>query len=300
MTLASAIKRHGIIGTAHKACQLVARKISHSFYRWSVRNAPKYNDPNDSELTIIERDMQALGLSIQDYAPHVDDFLAFKSAGFFPTSYHGGIDGPVWDEKLLEHFIAADRLGVMAYNSSDIYIDVAAGSSPWVKSLREHLNISAFAIDLFVSSSYENLPFYKQQNATATTFADSSVTGVSLQCAYEMFAGNDDTDLIKELARILKPGGKATIVPLYLHTHYCSYSTPEYFSKGKSDPLAKEYVCYDWSGIPSARFYDVIYLKKRVLDTITRYDMKYQILALRNKTALGNGIYCHFILEITK
>jgi hypothetical protein len=64
--------------------------------------------------------------------------------------------------------------------------------------------------------------------------------------------------------------------------------------------LAKEYVCCDWNGIPSARFYDVHQLKKRVLDPIEDLGMEYQLLALRNKTDLGKGIYCHFILEITK
>lgn len=151
-----------------------------------------------------------------------------------------------------------------------------------------------------VRASYKDLPFYKRENATETTFPDESVKGASLQCAYEMFMGLDDTKLLKEIARILMHGGKVVIAPLYLHTHYCSYSSAEYFGKGYSDVSAHEYVCCDWDGIPSARFYDAITLKKRVLDEIDRLGMRYQLLALRNKTDLGKNIYCHFILEITK
>ena len=138
------------------------------------------------------------------------------------------------------------------------------------------------------------------EDATTTSFPESSVRGISLQCAFEMFAGDDDTNLLKELARILKVGGKAIIVPLYMNTHYCAYATPEFFNSGKAVPLAKEYVCFEWKGIPSARFYDVDALIKRVLNPIEKLGMSYKLLALKNKVELGRNIYCHFILEITK
>jgi len=96
--------------------------------------------------------------------------------------------------------------------------------------------------------------------------------------------GDDDTNLLVEMGRILKPGGKVIIVPLYMHTHYCAYSTPEYYGKGYSDSAAKEYVRLDCFGIPSSRKYDAQMLKTRVLESIERLGMRYQLLALRNKT----------------
>ena len=236
-----------------------------------------------SELAKIESDLHAAGIAVHDFTPRVEDFAAFQAANYFPPDYHGGIDGPVWDEKLLEHWISAERLGLMNYRPDEIYVDIAAGVSPWAKVLRERLGISAIAIDLKIGPAYEDFSFYRMENATTTSFADASVNGASLQCAYEMFMRDDDTNLLKELARILKRGGKAIIVPLYMHTHYRAYATPEYYGKGKSDPLAKEYVCFDWNGIPSARFYDANQLKKRVLEPIENLGMKYQLLALRNK-----------------
>jgi SAM-dependent methyltransferase len=294
------IKKHGIPGSSKIALRLTAAKVRNTYYRWAVRNAPKHSDATMLELAKIESDLNAAGIMVHDYAPRVEDFAAFQAANYFPSNYHGGVGGQVWDEKLLEHWIAAERLGLMHYRPNDIYVDLAAGGSPWAKVMRERLGISAFAIDLKIVPVYQDLAFYRAENATATSFADVSVNGVSLQCAFEMFMRDDDTNLLKELARILKPGGKAVIVPLYMHTHYYAYTTPEHYGKGRSDPLATEYVCCDWNGIPSARFYDVNQLKKRVLDPIKNLGMEYQLLALINKTALGKGIYCHFILEITK
>ena len=222
------IKKHGIIGSVKIVFRLTTAKVSNAYYRWAIRNAPKYSDTTTLELVKIESDLNATGIPVHYYTPRVEDFAAFQAANYFPLDYHGGINGTVWDEKLLEHFIAAERLGLMSYQPIDTYVDIAAGNSPWAKVLRERLGISAFAIDLKIGSTYSDLNFYRKENATSTTFADASVKGASLQCAYEMFMGNDDTNLLKELARILTPGGKAIIVPLYMHTHFCAFSTPEY------------------------------------------------------------------------
>lgn len=303
MNIVGKLKKHGVQGSTKIALGLAAgkvRKLRNLYCRWVVRNAPKHSDATSSELAKIEGDLLAAGIAVHEYIPRVENFAAFQAANWFPSDYYGGIDGPVWDEKLLEHWIAAERLGLQTYRPDDTYVDIAAGGSPWAQILRSHLGMNAYAIDLEVSNTYRSLPYYRQENATATTFPDQSVKGASLQCAFEMFMRDDDTNLLRELARILKLGGKAVISPLYMHTHYCAYATPEYYGKGKSDPLAKEYVCFDWNGIPSARFYDVSQLKKRVLDPIENLGMKYQLLALRNQTDLGKGIYCHFILEITK
>jgi Methyltransferase domain len=244
---------------------------------------------------------QIICRSVTDYAPDPALFQQFKTKAWFPSNYHGGEAGGVWDEKLLEHWVAGDLLGLWHWGQDDIYVDIAACNSPWAQCLRERLGLSTFAIDLEpVGSSYRDLPYYRSENATQTTFKDSSITGASLQCAYEMFQGQDDQRLIVELARILRPGGKVVILPLYMHTHYCAYSTPEYYGKGYQDPGAKEYIRIDCYGVPSSRKYDALRLKERVLDQILKAGLHYRLLALRNKEALSQEIYCHFILEIEK
>ena len=301
MDILRKVRQHGLLGSARKAVGLVGQQVRNGYYRWAVRHARSYEDPTAADLYRIEADLRALGIAVRDYAPCADTFAEFRAAGYFDHESYASADGSVWDEKVLEHWIAAERLGLMKYQPTEIYVDIAAGNSPWAQILRTQMGIPAFAIDLGgVGAAYKELPYYRTEDATATGFAEASVRGASLQCAYEMFAGNDDTQLLVELARILKPGGKAVVVPLYLHTHYCTYATPDYFGKGHADAQAVEYVCRDWWGIPSARFYDARQLQQRVLAPIDRLGMSYQLLALRNKSELGNGIYCHFILEISK
>lgn len=299
MNVIDKIRRHGFKGSLRKLLIKINNKSGYT--KWRFQKAPVYANPTESELAIIETDLTQLGVKLYDHTPSPEKFKLFQQEGWFSPNYHGGQNSAVWDEKLLEHWLASEMLGLMHYDSQEIYIDIAAAGSPWAKTLRGRKNIFAYAIDLCeIGDDYKDLPYYRIENATATSFTDSSVKGVSLHCAYEMFMGSDDTRLIVELMRILQPGGKAVILPLYMHTHYCAYATAEYFGKGYSDASAKEYVRLDCSGVPSSRKYDAKKLKERVLEPIEAHGMQYRIHVLRNKHDFGQGVYCHFILEIEK
>lgn len=301
VNLLQKICHQGIRITTRKAFTMLNYNIKRACTQWRVRNDQIYANPTPNELATIEQDLISLNVKINSYAPSPELFKVFQTQKWFPTDYHGGLKSGVWEEKLLEHWIASQMLDLMNFGRTDIYVDIAAAGSPWAKNLRERKGIEAYAIDLCeTGESYRHIPYYRVEEATQTTFKDASVTAASLHCAFEMFMKDDDTLLIHEIARILKPGGKVVILPLYLHTHYCAYSTSEYYGKGYSDPAAKEYVRLDCSGVPSSRKYDAKTLKKRVLSPIEAVGMHYRLHALRNKTEFGSNIYCHFILEIEK
>jgi hypothetical protein len=297
MNILQKIRRHGLRRSVEIATYLAGNRYA----KWRTRKAQVFAPPNASEEAEIERHLVELGVNIFEYAPDPRNFEAFQAAEYFPFDYHGGRNCPVWNEKLFEHWIAAERLGLAQYGQQDIYVDIAAGGSPWAKALRSTYPLQAYAIDLSLEGSdYKDLPYYRVENGTSSSFQDASVNGASLQCAFEMFMGGDDIGLIREFARILKPGGKAVILPLYMHTHYCAYASPRYYGKGYCDAGAKEYICRDWDTIPSARYYDTEAFKRRILETIECLGMQYRILVLRNKKSFGDNIYCHFILEIIR
>lgn len=300
MSVATVLSKYGLLGAAQRALKFGSKIGKRRFHRWRTRQAPRYEDPQPSDLKLIENRLREEGIEILDYEPDPSAFRSFQDADYFPSDYHGGKASGVWDEKMLEHWISSELLGLKDYHVRDIYVDVAACGSPWAKVVRDRFGLETFAIDLSIAPPFRDLSFYRAESATRTSFATQSVRGVSLHCAYEMFIGNDDVEMLSEMARILKPGGKMVILPLYMHTHYCAYSTPEYFGKGYSDPGAKEYLRTDSSGVPSSRKYDAQKLVERVLLPITRLGMSYRLLALRNKNDLGTGIYCHFILEVTR
>ena len=295
----SKLIENGVEGSVRKISYAVKRRSGWLDYKY--RNTPKFKDPTATELAAIEAALITEGIAVNDLAPCPSGFEAFVARNIFPPDYHGGKDGGVWREKLLEHWLSSEMLGLPNFKSGDLFIDAAAATSPWARIQRERFGVEAFAIDLAeIGSAYRDLSYYSVENATKTHFPDCSVRGVALHCAFELFLGEDDSNLIAELARILKPGGKAVILPLYMHTHPCAYSSPEYFGKSYPDPEVKQYVRLEARSVPSSRKYDAKTLRNRVINHIERTGMNFTLHALRNKEDFGPNIYCHFILEITR
>jgi hypothetical protein len=102
------------------------------------------------------------------------------------------------------------------------------------------------------------------------------------------------------LARILRPGGRAVISPLYMHTHPCFYQSPEHYGKRNLDVGATSYVRRNASRVPSSRKYSAATLASRVWKPALAAGLKPQLLALRNGSAIGQVIYLHFILVLDK
>jgi hypothetical protein len=150
MRLTNAIRKHGVVGTVKKASELALKKSGWYKFKFKLKNVDSYNNPTDEELVLIEQELTELGISIKDYTVSANMFHTFKENFPFPKDYHGGINSGVWDEKLFEHFIAFELLGLKNYNQQDIYVDVAACGSPWAKMIREKLHIASYAIDFQV------------------------------------------------------------------------------------------------------------------------------------------------------
>lgn len=299
MSLATKLVENGVRGSYSKISYALKKRSG--WFEYKYRNTPKFADPTPAELAEIEAALKVQNIKVSDLAPDLRDFELFLGRNLFPVDYHGGQDGAVWREKLLEHWLSAQLLGLSDFKSGDVFVDVAAATSPWARIQRESFGVEAYAIDLDeIGSAYRELPYYRVENATKTRFAGGSIRGVALHCAFEMFLGQDDSNFIVELSRILAPGGKAVILPLYMHTQACAYSSPEYFGRSFPDMGVKEFVRLDARGVPSSRKYDAKTLRLRVLDPIENHGMTYTLYALRNKDDLGSGIYCHFVLEITR
>jgi hypothetical protein len=223
--------------------------------------------------------------------------MQFRELYRFPDDYHGGKDSPVWDEKILEHFVAWSILRLARADIS--YIDVAGSTSPWALLLRQR-GMRAFCVDMRVPENYRGVDCYVECDATRLPWQDGSVDTMSLQCAYEMFLDDSDTRFVREAARVLKPGGTVLVVPLYMHTHPCYYSTPEYYARNLGDRGASKYLRTDTWGVPASRKYSPRTLVERVLQPARECGLQPVVHVLGNPEEGGSGIYLKYILTLAK
>ncbi|MFC1680189.1 methyltransferase domain-containing protein [Pseudomonadota bacterium] len=274
------------------------RYCNYIYHKFKNRREPEYRNPTVSELDGIERDLNKLQIPTNQFKIDLTEFEKFILTSGFPSDYLGGTKSEVYREKLLEHFVAWKFLRL----DSDLYtpyVDIAACSSPWAKLLRD-IGVEASAIDLKVPAMYLGLDYYRREDATKTSFEDESIGGASLQCAFEMFVGTQDIDLMKELGRILKPGGRVVISPLYMHTHPCFYQSPEYYGEPYGDEGATRYVRYDVIEVPSSRKYSPDTFKDRVWDNAVAFGLLPKLYVLINQSEISERIYLHFVLVLEK
>ena len=293
-------KDHRLGETYFHYLRAIKKLFKKEFFKLKTKIAgyPLYHDPTSFQLQTIEKELVDHDTRISDYHLNIAEYQDFQNNFYFGNTFYGG-QGGLFAEKILEHFIAYD-LGLRKMKPNGVYLDIAAHSSPWVQLLTEK-GFRAWAIDLNPDNFRNQRRAYIAMNATRTGFRDASIDCTSLQCAFEMFARQDDMHLIDELARILAPGGRAVICPLYMHTEYCGYCSPDYWHRKEwHDPEAKLYVRPDFLDIPFSRKYDPVELEERVLSRIRQNGMDYNLYALRNGHVVHPEIYCRFILEIIK
>lgn len=295
ITLLKRLARKGPRGLLRSAAVRAARPL----HEWRTRAAPEYAAPSEAELLAIESRLSGMGVTCADYRVDAARLASFRSRFVFPDDYYGGPNSPVFDEKLLEHFVAWELIGIDAMPVQRSYVDIAGASSPWAHLLREQ-GVDAYSVDLKPDPAYAGLAYYQRADATAMPFADGSMGGASLQCAYEMFLGDADMRLLPELARVLAPGSRAVVLPLYMHVQPCYYQSPEHYGKPFGDDGAVRYLRRETWDIHSSRKYSPRTFVDRVWRPALAAGLVPAVLVLRNRGELGRGIYLHFVLTLDK
>lgn len=284
---------------AHGAWLALRARAVRPLHQWRTRAAPRYRAPDAHELCRIEERLQALGMHCAELRVDAHAFAAFRGRFSFPADYHGGEGGGVYLEKMLEHYIAWSLLGLERDAARWPYVDVASASSPWARLLREQ-GLAAWSIDLAPDPALSRLDYYLRGDATAMPFEAAGIGSASLQCAYEMFEGDADTRLLVELARVLRPGGRALISPLYMHLRACYYQSPEHYGRPYGDPGAERLLRPDAWDVRASRKYSPETLLERVWLPAQRTGLVPGLHVLRDAGALGPGLYLHFVLTLDR
>jgi len=242
---------------------------------------------------------------LNEYMIEKSKYRAFEKKLSFGRFYNKGV-WTRYERKIAEYYIVYERLGIKRIEEpwNFIYIDGAASSSPWSAWLRENKGIKAYSLDLCPPYEGADKEFYIQGDITKMPFKDASIDAISLQSALETFPGNVDINFIKECGRVLKPGGKCIITPIYMNREYVNAFGISYFKNVPVEFDANKYYRFDFD-MPFTRLYDVKHLKERICDTAVNSGFEFKIFEVHGSDILLTDIeypyiYLHYFIELKK
>jgi predicted SAM-dependent methyltransferase len=129
--------------------------------------------------------------------------------------------------------------------------------------------------------------------------ADCFASKLGLHCSYEHFEGDADVRFARSLRRVLRPGGRVCIVPLYLYDTYAIQTDPQVSAPAgvRFEEDAVLYLDSSWQN-RHGRFYDARHLAARVRDQLG--DLTMTIYRIENAREIDASCYAEFAALIEK
>lgn len=215
---------------------------------------PRYRDQEQ-----IEANMLPAGTAAESQFGDSCDFDDFVRVIGCPQDHVDDAPTAIREERLLEYFVA--RWPIDLVSSAHFFcVEVAVCASPSAPLLRGR-RAEALAIDLKIIRQSASVLYFETQDATAMQLETNSVGSASLQCAFAMFGGDQDSALIRKFARVLRLCGRG-VIP-HAHTDACRYQRSRFVGVPTADTAAAKRVVRDCWRVSSSSKYSVQTLQER-------------------------------------
>jgi len=273
------------------------RKASASLY--SRARANSYLRRHAISTEFSSPDYDALWQALQLRLPHVagteyvvDEhrFAAWVKSSKYPFfSYVVNRS-----EKFLEHQVSVDLLDLPRHG---LLIDVAAGRSSFAQ-IMQRRGYRVIAQDQAFRRGLHRGRL--GGDATALALADESADGMALHCSFDHFEGDADSRFMREAARVLKRGGRAVILPLYLHQEYINLTDPLYARTPVTfDQSARTVASFGFAN-RFGRHYSLEALQWRVVQPAIESGLEPKVHRIVNGSSIDPAIYLNFAFVLTK
>ncbi|MCT7970694.1 glycosyltransferase [Laspinema olomoucense] len=245
------------------------------------------------EAEIIHR-LQQLGIQVEDYEIDISEYERYFQSGNYLQEFS---EYYAFNrvEKSLEHYVAAKLLQL---SNRDIYIDIGSEKSPVPEIYRRLFGLQTYRQDLSYPPGINGDRI--GGNAAQMPVPDSFATKMALHCAFEHFEGDADIGFVREVARVLKPGGAVCILPLYLAKDYAIQTDPVTAISTGGVNFELDAVIYCASGWQNrhGRFYDPEHLVQRICQNLNGLTLK--IYRIKNAQGVDSSCYLRFAAVLEK
>jgi SAM-dependent methyltransferase len=241
----------------------------------------------------IIRELRTRNFQIAELTLDARAYHAYMDAAQYRRLYPGYYSWNV-SEKSLEHFVAAQVLGLTSY---DVYIDIASEHSPAPEIYARLFGCVCYRQDLAYPAGLHGDRI--SGDAAAMPVPDGFASKMALHCSFEHFERDADIRFVREINRVLRPGGKVCIAPLYLFDKYAILTDPVVSVREKVvfDHDAVVYCKPGW-GNRHGRFCDPNHLETPVKKHLG--NLRLTIYRVKNARAMDSNCYMQFAAVITK
>lgn len=242
--------------------------------------------------------LSALGVRVDEARVEPGAFASWLDEFALLGRYYR-LFGDIRVEKCLEHFLVGRELDLAR---GDTYIDMASAGSPWARLLRMR-GVRAHRLDLIYRPGVHGVNI--GGDATATGLPDGIARGISAQCAFELFHGDGDRRFVEEIGRLLAPGGRAVITPLYLDERHFVLQSPQALPPaGADEPGALRVWREDTARAPFSRHYSPEAFVERIASRLP-FGLSGRVVYTRNLEELmaehpDQRLYAFFTLVLEK
>lgn len=197
--------------------------------------------------------------------------------------------------RFFEYFVSLELVDI---RPSDVVIDVASERSLFPEVVRTQTGARVFRQDLTYAPGVAGDRI--GGNAARMPIAAEFANKLILHNSFEHFEGEADRDFIREAWRVLRPGGEACIVPLYLSQRYEILTDPLVDTRDLAwDPGARIARVRGFRN-RFGRFYSPAALAERVLRPAEECGFAVSLYDFENLRKLDPSSGLHFGLVLTK
>lgn len=284
-------RRDGVGGVFRTAWQRTSTSLRMRLHAWNPARRRTLARLARSET--VDARLQSSGFTLIPLELSAAEFHRWFAGTTYPADYCPGPWRRALPEKALEHYVS---LKLLELTPDALCVDVASQASPFADLVTSQLGCRMYRQDLeYPVGLHGDLI---GGDAARMPLPADSVTAMTLHCSFEHFEGRSDVEFLREAARVLRPGGRVCILPLYLRDEYVNILDPRATRTLVPDAGATVHSISDWPGGHFARFYSPEVFRARVVDAVPALTLR--LYRLANPEAAGPECYLRYAAVFEK
>ncbi|MFY9587410.1 MAG: methyltransferase domain-containing protein [Actinomycetota bacterium] len=238
---------------------------------------------------------EAEGIAITPWRLNDAGYRAYMERAVYPRGFLGGPGSPDFTQRSIEHYAV---LALTEPTPSETVLDIGSNMSPLVDIVRSIVGCECYEQDLQFPPGVDGWRI--GGDAAAMPVSDGFADVLLLCSAYPHFEGDADMRFVVEAARVLRPGGRAAILPLYLSDTYGAKADPRLRWDGLLFDEKMHRYLIPGLNVRFSRSYDPGMLLARVLQPARAAGLDARVLRVQGGRSVEDGTYLDFALVLTK